>query len=226
MSPIVWRPPTLLLMADADPVQPGGDRAGWISGSLRGAIGGARSGSGLVAGAVTIAGGAITAVAAPTSGGGGYPASTRFEVEVVGDGAGARVQANTNASGGVVSFTVLSPGAGYSTASVRARAAAVVDVLFDCGPTWHQYPIAVAAVFDMSVGNVGMMEISASSSHADGFFLCGQLDGKNESYSSGLENAGCPSRGARLQARFVRIRCRVAMSIGLSARVGLVLQVA
>ena len=213
-------------MADADPVQPGGDRAGWISGSLRGAIGGARSGSGLVAGAVTIAGGAITSVAAPTSGGGGYPASTRFEVEVVGDGAGARVQANTNASGAVASFTVLSPGAGYSTASVRARAAAVVGVLFDCGPTWHQYLIAIATASDMSGGGLGAMEIAASSSHADGFFLCGQLDGKLESYLVGLEGAGHPSRGARLHARFVRIRYHVAMSIGLSARVGLVLQVA
>ena len=226
MSPIVWRPPTRLLMADADPVQPGGDRAGWISGSLRGAIGGARSGSGLVAGAVTIAGGAITAVAAPTSGGGGYPASTRFEVEVVGDGAGARVQANTNASGVVGSFTVLSPGAGYSTASVRASAAAVVDVLFDGGPTWHQYPIAVATASDMYGGRVGLMEISASSSHADGFFPCGQLDGRSESYFIGLENSGYPSRGVRLQARFMRIRCHVAMSIGLSAQVGLALQVA
>lgn len=226
MSPIFWRPPTRLLMADADPVQPGGDRAGWISGSLRGAIGGARSGSGLVAGAVTIAGGAITAVAAPTNGGSGYPASTRFEVEVVGDGAGARVQANTNASGVVVSFTVLSPGAGYSTASVRARAAAVVNVLFDGGPTWHQYPIAIATVSDMSAGSVGLIDISASSSHANGFFPCGQLDGKYESSFGGLENAGYPSRGARLSARFMRIRCHVAMSIGLSARVGLVLQAA
>ena len=226
MSPIVWRPPTRLLMADADPVQPGGDRAGWISGSLRGAIGGARSGSGLVAGAVTMAGGAITAVAAPTNGGSGYPAPTRFEVEVVGDGAGARVQANTNASGAVVSFTVLSAGAGYSTASVRARAAAVVDVLFDGGPTWHQYPIAIATVSDMSAGSVGLMEISASSSHANGFFPCGQLDGKFESYFIGQENAAYPSRGVRLQARFIRIRCHVAMSIGPSARVGLALQVA
>lgn len=226
MQPIVWRPPTRLLMADADPVQPGGDRAGWISGSLRGAIGGARSGSGLVAGAVTIAGGAITAVAAPTSGGGGYPASTRFEVEVVGDGAGARVQANTNGSGVVVSFTVLSPGAGYSTASVRARAAAVVDVLFDCGPTWHQYPIAVATVSDLSGGSVGVMAISASSSHADGFFPCSQLDGRSESHFSGLEDASYASRGARLQARFLRIRYHVAMSIGPIARVGLALQVA
>ena len=226
MQPIVWHPPTLLLMADADPVQPGGDRAGWISGSLRGAIGGARSGSGLVAGAVTIAGGAITAVAAPTSGGGGYPASTRFEVEVVGDGAGARVQANTNASGVVVSFTVMSPGAGYSTASVRARAAEVVDVLFDGGPTWHQYPIAVVAVSDMSAGSVGLMGSFVSSSHAGGFFRCSRLDGLGESHFSGMEGATHLSRGVRLHARFMLIQCHVAISIGPSARVGLALQVA
>lgn len=226
MSPIVWRPPTRLLMADADPVQPGGDRAGWISGSLRGAIGGARSGSGLVAGAVTIVNGAITAVGAPTNGGAGYPTNARFEVVITGDGAGALVVANTNSAGAVSSFSAVSGGARYTVATVGVRVASIRYIYFDCGPSWGQYQIAAAVASDLDGGYVGSMEFSCSMDAVGEYVPTVTATLATESHFPGLEYSGYPGRAVRLSARYLKLRCFVARTIGPAARVSLTLYAA
>lgn len=216
-------------MADADPVQPGGDRAGWISGSLRGAIGGARTGGGLVAGAVTIAGGAVTAVAAPVQGGAGYPASARFEVEVQGDGSGAVVLANTNSAGSITSFSVVTGGQGYTSATVRARMASTESIRFDMGPDWDQYPVAsVHTRMEVAAGLLESVSIRAFSDEAFSGFGIMSVGGSSgvDAFWAGLSYRGSPSFQFRVLSRFISIDCAVARTAGHQAIVALGMYVA
>lgn len=225
MAPLVWRPPTQTFFSDVDPIQPGGESGGWVSGSLRGALGGARAGAGMAAGAVTIVNGVVTAIGAPTSGGTGYPASARFEVVINGDGVGARAWAGTNSSGAVTSFTVVAGGSGYTAATVSVREASLISVLFDAGPSWHQYPIAICGAADIG-GSVGLMELHGSNDVGDGYFMLLSLSGTNEAYFAGMEYANNPIRAVRLGARYLKIRYRPAVTIAPTARVSLTLQAA
>lgn len=208
MQPIIWRPPTLLLMSGTDPVTPGGDRAGWISGSMTGVLGGTPSGSGMVAGAVTISGGAITAVAAPTAGGSGYPVNARFAVGVTGDGVGAEVLAYTNASGVVTSYSVINGGSGYTSAGIVQRPAPVVTMAFDCGPDFHQYPIMVVVPYQVILFAMNVY-FSRDTTLANHGFALNDVVGSEFSLS-GLTGTTAASRRLRAPARYILVAVTVA----------------
>jgi hypothetical protein len=70
----------------------------------------------------TAAGGVLTSVdSTPVAGGNGYPDSSTFDLAVTGaGGSGGVVQATTNASGAVTSFSLLEGGSGYTTTGATA----------------------------------------------------------------------------------------------------------
>jgi hypothetical protein len=223
MQPIVWRQPTQLLMAGGSPVSPGGDRAGWISGLMSSVLGGTTGGTGVVAGAVTITGGKVTAVGAPTNGGSGYPGNARFEVEVTGDGVGARVWARTNSSGVITSFQVISQGSGYTAASINQRAGASTMINFDLGPNWHQYN----AVSFIPSFVYGLIETCAVLFYQDGLssrlLYAPQFQTGVASSFSGLSATNAPVCTSRVISRFCAITIFVASTANEQDLIGLAL---
>lgn len=220
MSPIVWRPPTLFLPVGTDPVAPGGDRAGWVSGSLE-VRGGARFGSGFIAGAITIAAGSIDAVAPPVNGGSGYQKSAEFEVDVVGDGTGAIVVAVTNSSGAVTNFRVISRGYGYTNAAIGQIDATNARLKFDLGPDWHQYS---QLVFQFRAGHtvskiewcvIRMFESLGFS--GDGL-ICLRAGDYSEAQYQGLSWMGNPSFGFRSPGRFICVDFLAAVTVSSNVR--------
>ena len=222
MQPIVWRPPTRLLVCDGVAVIPGGGEAGWVSGSLRSALGGVRNGTGM-SGTVTIQNGGVSSVAV-VSGGSGYPVSARFEVAIVGDGNGARVLANKNASGVVASFTVAANGVGYSAASVQQRNVVAIQTRFDLGPDWNQYGSASIHMYFSGGGNIE--SIAGYYSITPNYYMAGYvtlLSGASELSQSGLSSRGGPSLGIRVPSRYLAFDCSPCINIPSTAQCNLAL---
>jgi hypothetical protein len=96
------------------------------------------SGAGFLPGAVTIAAGAITAVAV-AAGGANYSSSSQVRVLITGDGTGAAATA-TVAGGVVTGITITAGGAGYTTASVYVVDGPVVVLVGDSISTEQPTP--------------------------------------------------------------------------------------
>ncbi|WP_338416680.1 hypothetical protein [uncultured Sphaerotilus sp.] len=212
MQPINWRPPTLLLPGEVNPVTPGGDKAGWVSGWLSDSVGGAITGSGLVAGPVTIVNGAIASVGAPTSGGGGYPVTARFEVDVAGDGSGALITANTNSSGVITSFSVHRGGAGYTAATVAHRGRQNRTIAYDCGPYWQQYQLASFLPLNIALQDINVYFAIAPDLVRRGFNP-NVADGRETSIG-GRSGSAAPTTTFRVAGRFVLLDVGVAANFG------------
>ena len=206
-------PPVLALysgVAKADPAGPG-----WTSGDIKnltGSTGG--SGSGFVAGAASISGGAVTGVAVTTAGS-NYPISARCEVTIAGDGTGARGYASINSSGQVASIVITAGGTGYtSVTSVTINSATPTQVvIFDLGPRFMEYRDGEIALFGATTGQLARFFISASDTGSDSKGFVNRIDGNSEAYFESLGNSGGPVRGFKMPGtRFLRVSALVSLT--------------